>query len=100
MSTFATVAQKSSYCKFYGQNSFSDRTFYATITEIDIESLKSLRTLFDKYLDPGVKIIKNCQGSFGPLMSYSLGPSQSLKGPDCLISLIGLTTVSQFCGPT
>ena len=28
-----------------------DRTFYVTITDSDIESLKSLQTLFDKYLD-------------------------------------------------
>ena len=60
---------------------------------------------------PGVKISKNCQGSFGPLMSYFGGPSQSFKGPDFLISWMGLITVSlspqsvnfdgrkQLCGP-
>ena len=43
---------------------------------------------------PGVKISKNCQGSFGPLMSCLWGPSQSFKGPDFLISLMELITVS------
>ena len=33
------------------QNWFSDRAFYVTIADADIESLKSLHTLFDKYLD-------------------------------------------------
>ena len=33
------------------QKRFSDRTFYVTITDADIGSLKSLNTLFDKYLD-------------------------------------------------
>ena len=33
------------------QKSFSDRTCYVTIADADIESLKSVRTLFDKYLD-------------------------------------------------
>ena len=37
--------------KIYCKNSFSDRTFYFTTIDADIESLKSLRTLFDKYLD-------------------------------------------------
>ena len=50
-----------------------------------------------------VKINKNCQGPFGPLMSYFLGPSQSFKGPEFLISLMGLMTVSlspqNFEGP-
>ena len=49
-SAFATVALRSSKCKFT-EKSFSDRTFYVTITDADIESLKSLRTLFNKYLD-------------------------------------------------
>ena len=35
------------YCK----NGFSDRAFYVTIADVDIESLKSLNVLFDKYLD-------------------------------------------------
>ena len=33
------------------KNWFSDRIFYVTITDADIGSLKSLNTLFDKYLD-------------------------------------------------
>ena len=36
------------YCKNYF---FSNRAFYVTITDADIESLNSLHTLFDKYLD-------------------------------------------------
>ena len=35
------------YCK----NWFSDRAFYVIIADADNESLKSLHTLFDKYLD-------------------------------------------------
>ena len=33
------------------QKLISDGTFYVTITDADIESLKSLHTLFDMYLD-------------------------------------------------
>ena len=33
------------------QNWYSDRAFYVTIADADIESLKSLQTLFDKYFD-------------------------------------------------
>ena len=68
----------------------------------------------------GVKRSKNCQGPFGSWMSYFWGPSQSFKGPDFLISLMGHITESlslqklwalrahlmlilracmQFCGP-
>ena len=48
-------------------SAFSDRTFYVTITDADIESLKSLHTLFDKYLDHMLgkfeqnRMIKNVQ---------------------------------------
>ena len=43
------------------QHWFSDRSFYVTITDADIGSLKSLRTLFDKYLDHTlVKFEQNC----------------------------------------
>ena len=52
---FASVALKSSNCKFTAKNSFSDRAFYVTITDADIEGLKSLRTLFDKYLNHMMK---------------------------------------------
>ena len=34
-----------------GKNWFFDRAFYVTIVDADIGSLKSLHTLFDKYLD-------------------------------------------------
>ena len=37
--------------KIHFKNVFSDRIFYASITVADIVSLKSLHTLFDKYLD-------------------------------------------------
>ena len=33
------------------QKRFSDRAVYVTIADTDIKSLKSLHTLFDKYLD-------------------------------------------------
>ena len=39
--------QRQIYCK----NWFSDRIFYVTIDDVDIGSLKSLHSLFDKYLD-------------------------------------------------
>ena len=35
----------------YCNNWFSDQAFYVTISDADIGSLKSLHTLFDKYLD-------------------------------------------------
>ena len=35
----------------YYKNWFSDRVFYITIANANIGSLKSLHTLFDKYLD-------------------------------------------------
>ena len=43
---FMEEFQRQIYCK----NRLSDRTFYVTIAESDIGSLKSLHTLFDKYL--------------------------------------------------
>ena len=39
--------QQQIYCK----NWFSDWLFYVTIADADIGSLKSMHTLFDKYLD-------------------------------------------------
>ena len=39
--------QQQIYCK----NWFSNRLFYVTIADADIVSLKSLHTIFDKYLD-------------------------------------------------
>ena len=47
MSALATVAGRQIYYK----NLFSERVFYVTIVDADIKSLKSLHTLFDKYLD-------------------------------------------------
>ena len=49
MTALATVARKSFkfYCKYW----VFDRAFYVTIADADIGSLKSLHTLFDKYLD-------------------------------------------------
>ena len=51
MSAFGTVARKSFNGKLTAQKWFSDRTFYVTITDADFRILKSLHTLFDKYLD-------------------------------------------------
>ena len=45
------VVLKSFNGKFTAEIVFSDRGFYVTIADADIESLKSLHTLFDKYLD-------------------------------------------------
>ena len=39
------------YCKKLKRKWISDRAFYVTIADADIGSLKSLHTLFDKYLD-------------------------------------------------
>ena len=55
MSALATVlAEKSFNGKFTAKVDFSSREFYIRAyhyTDIDIGSLKSLHTLFDKYLD-------------------------------------------------
>ena len=51
MSPLATVAGKSFKRQTYCKNWFSDRVFHVTIADADIGSLKSLHTLFDKYLD-------------------------------------------------
>ena len=51
MSALATVAGKKFNGKFTAKYWFSDRVFYVTIADADIRSLKSLHTLFDKYLD-------------------------------------------------
>ena len=45
--TFLKECMERIYCK----NWFSDWAFYVTIADADIGSLKSLHTLFDKYLD-------------------------------------------------
>ena len=51
ISALAIAAGKSFNGKFVPKNWFSDGVFYVTIADTDIESLKSLHTLFDKYLD-------------------------------------------------
>ena len=51
VSIFATVKWKSCNGKFTAKVNFSDRTYNVTIIDADIGSLKSLHTLFDKYLD-------------------------------------------------
>ena len=52
VSTLATVAGKSFYCKFTEKKKrFSDRVFYIITAGANIGSLKSLHTLFDKCLD-------------------------------------------------
>ena len=48
---FATVARKSFNGKFTTKNDFSVQTFYVTIIDADIGSLKSLHILFNKYLN-------------------------------------------------
>ena len=50
MSTLATVARKSFNSKFTAKID-CDRAFYLLFADADIGSLKSLHTLFDKYLD-------------------------------------------------
>ena len=51
VSPFATIARKSFKGKFYCKNRVSDQAFCVTITDSDIGGLKSLHTLFDKYLN-------------------------------------------------
>ena len=50
MSALATVARRVLMENLL-QKLISDRAFYATIADVDIGSLKSLHTLFDKYLN-------------------------------------------------
>ena len=58
VSAFATVARQSFNGKF---TAILDHVFYVTITDTDIESITSLRTLFSKYLDHMVvKFEQNC----------------------------------------
>ena len=38
-------------CSNFTSMCFSDRAFYVTIADAEIRGLKSLHTLFDKYLD-------------------------------------------------
>ena len=51
MSAFATVAGKSFNGKFTAKIDFPIGYFYVAIAYADIESLQSLHTLFEKYLD-------------------------------------------------
>ena len=51
MSALATAAGKSFDGKFTVKIDFSIGYFYIVIADADIESLKSLHTLFDKYFD-------------------------------------------------
>ena len=59
------VVRKSFNWQIYCKNWFFDRAFYVTrIADADIGSLKSLHTLFDKYLDH--LLVKFEQKSYGP----------------------------------
>ena len=71
MSALATVAGKIFNSKFAekkkktqkkkNKKRFSDQVFYVTISDADIESLKSLHTLFDNFLDHMlVEFEQNC----------------------------------------
>ena len=61
VSAFATVARKKFKWQIYCKNWFLDQAFYVIITDADIGSLKSLHTLFDKYLEHmPVKFEQNC----------------------------------------
>ena len=51
MSALATVARKTFNGNFNVKIDFPIGYFYVTIADADIRSLKSLNTLFDKYLD-------------------------------------------------
>ena len=45
------IERKTFKGKFTAKLLVSDRIFYVTITDADIGSVKSLHTLFDKYID-------------------------------------------------
>ena len=51
MSALATVTRKKFNGKFTEKFDFTIGHFMVTIANADIESIKSLHTLFDKYLD-------------------------------------------------
>ena len=51
MSALATVARKSFNGKFAAKIDFPNWAFYVTIADADIGSIKSLYTLFEKYLN-------------------------------------------------
>ena len=51
MSALATIAMKSSHGKFTAKIDFPIGYFMLTIADVDIDSKKSLYTLFDTYLD-------------------------------------------------
>ena len=51
MSALVAVARKNFNGKFTTKTDFFDRVFYITISDADIGCLKSLHTLFGKYLD-------------------------------------------------
>ena len=67
MLTFVTAALKSFDSKFTAKIDFPYEAFYFTITDADMQSLKSLHTLFDKYLDhvrvefDGNRILRNIE---------------------------------------
>ena len=49
--SFNNSTMEKSCWQIYCKNWFFDWSFYVTIADADIGSLKSLHTLFDKYLD-------------------------------------------------
>ena len=51
MSALATIAWESFNGKFTAKIDFPIELFYKTIADVDVENLKSLHTLFDKYSD-------------------------------------------------
>ena len=51
MSASATVTRESFNAKFTAKIDFLGRAFYYTIADADIGSIKSLHTLFDKFVD-------------------------------------------------
>ena len=89
MSALATVARKSFNGKFYWKNWFSDRTFHVTIADADIESLKSLHTLFDKYLAIWIKLYDPNSTKFRA--SWQKMVNHFWKSVDAILEVVSVT---------
>ena len=85
---------RQSYCK----NWFSNRVFYVTIADADIESLHSLHTLFDKYLDH----MEIWTKSYGPNYTKFCAFSQKMvnhfcQSVDAILEDVSMTETIVWC---
>ena len=70
ISALATAAGKSFNGKFTAEIGFYDPVFYVTIADAGIGSLKSLHSLFDKYLD--YMLVQFEQNRMGQTINFEL----------------------------